>query len=194
MSALADMVDGLGASVTTLPTRAQALLFAAAAEVLSRRRSEWLEGAVSVPRGDTFDRALAAVKRVALGQRESASVELIEEVEAAAFDELSNEGPTVVQDCWICLDSALRGLVLGESMARSTWYLLEPIFQDAAIRIYGVTDVGSDNEAAESAILDDARVVAGVKAIGSCIESLAINTLDETLLERAKSILEAIVP
>lgn len=47
------------------------------------------------------------------------------------------------QDCWICVDSALR-LALGQLKAEDgAWFLLEPAFHRVMERWSGVYDVGS---------------------------------------------------
>lgn len=191
MGPLVDVVDRLRRGIRDLPQLGQVALFLAAARVFADGRREWLsaEGAAS---NDIFDQALAGARDLANGMAVSAT--LLAEVEEAAIAEMPNGAPTIVQDCWICLDTAIRGPVEGYDMSSSTWYLFEPLFQAVSTRLFGVSDVGSENETAEEVIVDDPVLCRGVEAVRSCAERLAAESVDDALIARIRADLIAIRP
>lgn len=194
MSPFGDVVGRLRDEIANMPQRGQVILFSTAAHVLAERRREWLQTDGANSSDVVFEQALEGARNFAYGRTSSASNSLLVEVESAAVNELSNGAPTVVQDCWICIDTAIRGPVAGYDMSSSTWYLLEPLFQSVCTRLLGVSDVGSENEAAERTVLDDPVMDRGVTAVRSCVERISTRLVDESLFMQISSDLIAIRP
>ncbi|MBT2500167.1 hypothetical protein J7E25_13825 [Agromyces sp. ISL-38] len=120
----------------------------------------------------------------------------LEAVEAETPSEPTDaEMFTAAQDCWICVDTALRS-ALGEfDPSDSAWYLLEPMFQAVSARLFGLSDVGSERQAdAERAALDDAELAAAVEAVEAAITMLEDRAVDRTRLELLTTILEPVAP
>lgn len=92
-------------------------------------------------------------------------------VEAAAPSTSTDQVEfTAAQDCWICLDATLRASLGAYEASESTWYMLEPLFQAASQRLFGLTDVGSlRQDEAEPRILADESVSAGVSGLDRAV-------------------------
>lgn len=122
--------------------------------------------------------------------------EILDEIEASTpTDSGANLWFTAAQDCWICLDTAVRGARGEFDPADSTWYLLEPLFQDVSERVFGLSDVGSANqEDAETVALDDPSVVAAMSALRGIIGDLASERLSSSLLAILRARMAAISP
>ena len=76
----------------------------------------------------------------------------------------------------------------------SAWYLLEPAFQATSERLYGYTDVGSENEqAAESAALRDPALMRVVDSVEDSI-SMAVGNPTEALIASITDVLGPINP
>ena len=167
--------DRLSARIATLPIRSQVALFGCAAEALAPRYFDWCTDSETGPEVEIFTAALADMRLLALGSHALPGRTMLEAIELAAPGEPSDsEWFTAAQDSWICLDSALR-IAFREFTGRdATWYLLEPIFQAASYRLFGLHDVGSDHQGvAESIVLNDERVEAAIASIEKAIAILA---------------------
>jgi hypothetical protein len=69
-------------------------------------------------------------------------------------------------DAWICGGIAADLLRGSHSAREGAWYILEPRFQDTSERLFGVSDVGSEDEdTGESTALADPALVAAVSSI-----------------------------
>jgi hypothetical protein len=196
LSPFAGVIDRLTTEIRVLPPRGQVAIFLTAAVVLAEDWQEWCRAAGRVPDDAVFARAITVATDFACGRPVSASSELASAIESAVPDEPSDvPGFTAAQDCWICLDTAVQGATHGDDAASSTWYLLEPLFGSVSMRLFGVSDVGSEaQEAAESTALDDAVLSQGIAAVEACISRLAANPVDESQLVRLRSTLSVLRP
>ncbi|WP_460708002.1 hypothetical protein [Myceligenerans halotolerans] len=196
MSALGDVVDRLAQDVRALPKRGQVALFLTAAAVLADSRRDWLQTQHRVSEDAVFEDALAKAADFASGRLDSVPPRVISAIETAVMSELSEDGAsTTVQDCWICLDTALRGPTEGYDMASATWYMFEPLFRSVSTRIFGVADVGSEaEEMAEPAMLEDSALRQGVSAVELCIGQISTSLIDDLLLSQLRSTMSAIRP
>jgi hypothetical protein len=103
--------------------------------------------------------------------------------------------PTTAQDCWVCLDTAVRGAYGEFDPADSTWYLLEPMFQAVSERLFGFADVGTaDAEVAESAALAEPELASAVDAVERSIELLTAGPVEVQLLQQLRGALSALCP
>lgn len=157
MSPFEDVVDGLAERIDGLPAPAQAALFLAGARALDAGRRAWASAAGRGDRDDVFDAGCSAAEAAVRRPGTAVDPTLL-----AAVDATTPHGPTDVdgftaaQDCWICLGTALTAARGDGGAAGSTWYLLEPLLQATSERLFGATDVGSqDEEAGEAAVLAD---------------------------------------
>ncbi|MFI8524583.1 hypothetical protein ACIGB8_09060 [Promicromonospora sukumoe] len=194
MSPFGDVVDRLRSDIRDLPQPGQVVLFLAAAQVFAGSRREWLAAKGVASDDAVFEQALESARDLAHGRAATPSAAFLVELEEAAFGEMRDGAPTIVQDCWICLDTAVRGPVEGYDMSSSTWYLLEPLFQSVSARLFGVADLGSENVVAERAALDDPVLAGGVAAVRSCVERLPTVSVDGALFARIVEDLIAIRP
>lgn len=123
----------------------QGAFFIAAAWALDPEWRRW-SSASGVPLvDDVFD---AGVRAATAGVLHGAPVHrgVLAAVERSTpFESADVGGFTAAQDCWICLDTALRG-ALGEfDPADSAWYLLEPLFQRTSERSLGFSEASRLN-------------------------------------------------
>lgn len=198
MSPFEDVNARLTERVAALPLRAQVALLAAGAEVLTPRYGDWLAGAAGAApdQRDLLGRAVAEGRRLAAGASADGAGDLLAQVEEATpGDPTDVDWFTAAQDCWICADSALRA-ARGEADAQdSTWYLLEPVFQATSERLFGYSDVGSEQEdALEAQALEDPALAAAVSAVDAAIDLLAAGEVDDALLDRLPEVLAPVAP
>lgn len=194
MSPFEHLVERLAVRVRGLDSRAQVALFVSAALATEARWREWALAANTMHHVDLFDRAAGLATGFAIARTPDLPRAILSEVEAAVPSDPSDvPGFTAAQDCWICLDTAIRS-ALGEfDPAASTWYLLEPLFQATSEKHFGYTDVGSERQAeAEREVLTDPAVKAAVQAIEGAIELLRTRPVDTSLLDVVQSRLRVI--
>ncbi|WP_225997521.1 hypothetical protein, partial [Myceligenerans pegani] len=143
-----------------------------------------------------FEESLAAAADFACGRLSSIPRQLVSAIETVVMSELSEEGAsTTVQDCCICLDSAVRGPSEGYDMASASWYMLEPLFRSVSARLFGAADVGSDSEEdAELVMLEDPVLRQGLSAVEFSIGQVSANPIDDLLLSQLQSAMSAIRP
>lgn len=195
MSPFEQLVARISSRVGQLPLEAQVALFVCSAEALAESWVKWAEVAnVTVERA-LFDEAVRAARAFSL-DGEGVDPELLYAVEretpATHFD---TPGFTVAQDCWVCLDTALRASLGTFHAPDSTWYLLEPLFQSASVRILGVSDVGSLGQLeGERDVLTDPALGSGVSSIEVVVDLLSSSSLTAAVLAEARTILAAIQP
>lgn len=155
--------DEVAAQVRGLSVRSAVGLFWAGSVALTRDYVQWCSAVPADPEIERLAEAQVAAREIALG-RGPASAVLLAEVESRVPSGPSDvAGFTAAQDCWICVDSALR-LALGRLEAEDgAWFLLEPAFHRVTERLSGVYDTGSaDQEDTEREALDD-PVLAGAR-------------------------------
>lgn len=195
MSPFERATEALATRIRGLPPRAQVALFLSASEALAESWREWSAAANRPVDLDTFDRGAAAAAAFASGD-ESVSRDVLAAVEASTPSEPSDvRGFTAAQDCWICLDTALRGALGDFDPADSAWYLLEPLFQAVSERLFGFADVGSDiQEEAESSVLADPALTSAIAAVERGIVIAASASATEPQLGELRSAMAAIRP
>lgn len=195
MSPFERATEALATRIRGLSLRAQVALFLSASEVLAESWREWSAAANRTVDLDTFDRGVAEAAAFASGD-ESVSRDVLAAVEASTPSEPSDvRGFTAAQDCWICLDTALRGALGDFDPADSAWYLLEPLFQAVSERLFGFADVGSDiQEEAESSVLADPALTSAIAAVERGIVIAASASATEPQLGELRSAMAAIRP
>jgi hypothetical protein len=189
------VVAALKPRIRELPVEARSALFLGASLGLSESWREWSAAAGLDPAADVYDRAVAAASAFASGG-EPVSRDLLEEVEASTPSEPSDRpGFIATQDCWICLDVALRASSGERDPADYAWYLLEPMFQAVSLRLFGFTDVGSiDQEECDSASLADPAPVDAIAAIEQGIAMVASAAAHGPRFDELRLVMAAIRP
>jgi len=189
------VVAELTPRIRDLPMKAQAALFLGASLALAESWREWSAAAGLDPATGVYDRAVAAASAFA-GGGEPVSPDLLAEVEAFTPSDHSDiPGFTVAQDCWICLDVALRASAADRDPAGYAWYLLEPMFHGVSERLFGYTDVGSiEQEKCDSVSLADSALVAAIAAIDQGIALVAPPVVGELRLAELQRVMAAIRP
>ena len=91
-----------------------------------------------------------------------------------------DETGVVTQDALICADISLR-ITYGDFKAQDgVWYMLEPQFQATSERLFGYTDVGSENEERDEAIaLQDTTLARAVDAIELAVAQLSAEPTEQ---------------
>jgi hypothetical protein len=144
----------------------QCAVFLAASHALRTAHNQWATAAGKQELIDQLTTALRSSEQVLLSRdrRPEALLSYLEASTPAAPTDVA--GFTAAQDCWICLDTSVRGMGSDFEPASASWHLLEPIFQAASERIFSYSDVGSAaQDAAESVVLRDASVSAALDAV-----------------------------
>lgn len=189
MSPFTEATDRVAERLRGLGLRNQVAVYIGAARALEPGYRAWRDqsGSPSPDESRLFDYAIRLATAFAVAGA-APPAELLESLEVSTPSEPTDvPGFTTAQDCWICLDTAVRAAVSDYDPADSAWYLLEPAFQATSERLFGYTDVGSENQqAAESAALRDPalmRVVESVEdsifmAVGNPTEALIANITD----------------
>jgi hypothetical protein len=196
VSSLQDRIETLRLRLSLLPKPAQVAVFMTAAELLHSRWQRW-----AVARGvvaqQEFDECVATVRAfIEGGQLPLGSDLLLERVQSVAPSESTDTIDfTAAQDCWICLDTALRSSLDRYDAPDATWYLLEPLFQAASQTLFGVVDVGSsEQDVDEALLLQDEQVGAALRGIDEAIDLLngeSEGPIDFVVL---KALMEPIAP
>lgn len=196
MSPFTEAADRVAESLRGLGLRNQVAVYVGAARALAPGYRAWrdLTGSASPDDSRLFDSAthLATVFAV---EGAAPPPELLDRLEMSTPSEPTDvPGFTTAQDCWICLDTALRAAVSDYDPADSAWYLLEPAFQAVSERLYGDTDVGSENQqAAESAALRDPALQRVLASVEESI-SIAAQNPTEALIASITAALSPINP
>lgn len=175
---------------------AQVGLYVAAGRALAKSYLEWRRAVGENPAVAILNDAVEAAEEFALGVTSSMDLDLLRAIEAETPDEPTDtELFTAAQDCWICIDTAVRS-ALGEfNPADSAWYLLEPMFQATSERLFGFTDVGSRAQVeSEQVALADERLAAAVDAVESAISMLGEQSLDRVVLDSVAATLDPLNP
>lgn len=175
MSPFEDVVDDLAGRIRELPVRSQIALFLGAGVALAEPWAAWAAAAGVAPDHRLLDRVRGAVESHLAGDGQALSPGLLAEIEAATPAEPTDvPGFTAAQDCWVCVDTAVRAGLGGFDAADCTWYLLEPIFQSASEHLFGLADVGSDRqESDEHAVLAQPQLRSAVEALERAVDTLA---------------------
>lgn len=195
MSPFETAVEGLGRQIRPLSMHAQGALFIAAARALEPEWRRW-SSASGVPLAeDVFHAGVRAATAWVLHDAPIDPGVLAAVERSTPFEPTDVGGFTPAQDCWICLDTALRG-ALGEfDPADSAWYLLEPLFQRTSERLLGFTEASSaEQETAEAAVLADPSVATAVAALECCLRDLASRPVSSVFLDNLRERLAALCP
>ncbi|WBB52451.1 hypothetical protein [Verrucosispora sp. WMMD573] len=174
MSPFEVVADSFAGRVRRLSLRGKVALFGSAAYVLAPRYFDWCTAAGLSSDQALLDRALDYARQVALGNQVAGGRELLGSIEAVTPSEPTDvTWFTAAQDCWVCIDTAIRAVVDDFDAADSTWYLLEPMFQAVSERLYGVVDAGSQDQGeSEAAALRDEQLDKAVSAVSRVIDDL----------------------
>jgi hypothetical protein len=164
----------LGQALRDLSRRAQVAVLLCASKVLMPEYLDWIVRSGTDDQSDLLREALEVVTRFAVGTAVPHREGLMDSVEEATPGDSSDvSGFTAAQDCWICADSALRVSVGAFAVEDAAWYLLEPIFQSTSERLFGVSDVGSQTQAAaEVEALEDPALASAIHGIEEAIALL----------------------
>jgi hypothetical protein len=186
------VLDRVGARIDRLPRRCVAALFLACSMGLRPELEAWMTRQ-GIGRSDVFDRAARAVRDYAVGAVPVAAT-LLDAVWAEVPP--GEETTTAEEDCWICLDVAVR-VAVDEAFVPGPCieYALEPKSEVISERLFGVTQVGSgpgEEEAMRTLLADtEFRVAVGfVEWAVGMLEQIEIpSTGDvEVLVARADAI------
>lgn len=199
MSPFEEVNREISANAAGLTRRSQVLLLAAASRVLFPRYQEWhIEAGQPDSTLMLLVDSIAAAEHFATGVAGRPAIEtLIADLEQDAPSEPTDVASfTAAQDCWILADSAIRTISGRFTASDATWYMLEPMFQTTCQRLFGVSDVGSSQQAAmEQEALEDPMLEAAVGALESSIYRLAaIATPNEDVLASCIVALDALRP
>jgi hypothetical protein len=168
----------IGSEIDRLPACGKAALFLACAISLRREYEDWVNHR-GAGRIDLFERATAAVREyvtaatpIAGGATLLSSLE--EEVPPGDTpDEFSS---TNAQDCWICLDAAVRVIFdTNFEAGPCIEYALEPQSQAVSEHLFGVSQVGSgpEEDAAMETLLGTADFRAALNFVEWAVVFLA---------------------
>jgi hypothetical protein len=165
----------LRAEISALPHRDRCLLFLSASRALSNGHDRWADAAGRPDRIVERSALTAEAEKFILRGEVPEPGLLLDRIALNVPGEPTDVPEfTSGQDCWICLDTSVRGMVGGYSPADAGWYLVEPIFQAVSQRLYGLTDVGSALQGtAEARILQDPLVVAALDAVRNAVGQLS---------------------
>jgi hypothetical protein len=185
------LLDRVGARINQLPRRSIAALFLACSIGLLPALDAWTRRRAS-GRSEVFDRAARAARDHAVAAVPIVDgFSLLDAVGAAA-----KETTTAAQDCWICLDAAIRAVVDEQFKAGPCIeYALEPKSQAVSERLFGVVQVGSGPGEAEAydTLLADPEFRAAVDFVEWAVARLEVveapssNDI-EVLVDRADAI------
>jgi hypothetical protein len=190
------VIDGLASRIGALNLLAQVALLACAAEVLMPRYLDWCTTSEIALQDELLRRAIENAKAFATGGSGTPSKSLLKTLEAATPSEPSDRPWfTAAQDCWICADSAIRVAVKEMDAPDASWYLLESMFQEVSESLFGMSDVGSqDQEDGEAAALAHPRLADAIAALARTIDVLEKDPVDPEMLERILILLTPIRP
>lgn len=185
----------VGSQVDQLPIRGKAALFLACTIALRPEYEEWARHR-GAGRIDLFEQAAAAVREYVTAATPIAGGEALLgslEEEVPPGDSPDEFSSTNAQDCWICLDTAVRvTLDLDFEAGPCIEYALEPQFQAVSEHLFGVSQVGSgpEEEEAIETLLDTAEFRAALEFAEWAVAFLAeVDTLSDhdldSLIDRA---------
>jgi hypothetical protein len=180
VTAFDDALDDLAERIDRLPRRAVAALFAACADALLPEYRRWAAH-VGESAEPLADRVLTAARDFATtGTAAPDAGTILAAVEEATppGDAPDDYSSTAAQDCWICVDLAIRVVTDPDYQAGTgIEYALEPIVQQATERVHGVTQVGGgpDEEAQVAAVLAEPDVTAALDFARWAADHLAAN-------------------
>jgi hypothetical protein len=105
---------------------------------------------------------------------------------------------TIAQDCWICADVAIRAIADPAYRAGpAIEYALEPVIHHATLRLFGVTQLGSDmNESVRvAAVLAESDVASALEFCDSATRALVgATTVNRELLSDLEKRASALLP
>lgn len=196
MSPFEEMTDHIAHRIRLLALPAQVALYAAAGRALTPSYLDWSQAVGQEPANTVLDLAIRSAQRFAMESAREIEPVVLDAIEAATPSEPTDSHLfTAAQDCWICVDTAVRASLGEFDPADSAWYLLEPMFQATSERLFGLADVGSEGQReAELTALRDVGLAAAVTAIETAISTLEEGALDNTRLELLRRILEPMAP
>lgn len=197
MSPFESVSARLGQALGRLDRHVQVAVLSCASRVLRPRYLEWSRDSGVDDQSELLSEALDAATQYATLRAGSPSQPLLAAVGRVIPAEPTDvPGFTAAQDCWICVDSALR-VALGQFEAKdAAWYMLEPMFQATSERLFGVADVGSQaQDDAESEALGDRVLAEAIFALEVTIDDLGQEReLADVDLGRITAALEVLSP
>lgn len=168
-----NVCDEVDFSVQALEVEHQAVLFATAARALMPAYSRWCSAAGVVPQSRLLEDALGEVSDRTVG--ETAEAVPLEEIAAATPAGPTDVGPfTAAQDCWICVDLAVRASRASRAPVGSAWYMLEPVLQRETEALVDHYDAGSGTDDVEARVLSQPRVRQALEGLTATIAILAV--------------------